>query len=423
MNSYHDPRDETLAPTAPVGRAAEGTPTERDAAAYAVAVSEALLSERLGRLREARPAYQAELEARLVAELPGARRPWWRRPFAMSGRRNGRATLGTRRKALLGMAAAAVGILAAASMSLPMGRPPEVSAAEILEKAQSLAENPFLAEVKSFHLTAKSTGKLRPGGDSSARTVEQWFAAPDRMRMETRFQAPDGSAVVNGVVDDGTRHRFYSTPGAEQYGMVGFLVMPAPARRVEGEPGRGAAKVDADVVWVSKAPGPDGAIKPSAPPEKKEMVASMRCPEPKRKGEGSVAGRAVYIVEADMSACTVLTGADKLDDKDGDLPGLGGRHTAWIDKETFLPLKMEDYAKDGKLVHSYEVSAVEYDVSVPDAVFVDIPPKGTVINEGPLPDRGPQGDSGGPAEHYEAIEIEIEVGGSGPGESVAPSSR
>ncbi len=383
MTAYHD-----LSQGA--GRLGAGEAPNRDREEREhrdLAATELLLHERLGRLRRPRPGYQARLEATLVARLPEATRPWWRRPIAPASRRNGQAVLTTRRRVLIGLAAAAVGVVAAASLSAPTSQPPEVSAAEILEKAQTLAENPFLAGVKSFHLTARSVAQLSPPGISSTRTIEQWFVAPDRTRMETRFQAPGRSTAISGAVGDGTNIRFYTTPGAETSGPFGPMVMAAPRpAHLDREAGREAANYGVGIVYVAKPAPHAGSSRSHVDGHQDKVMIGMACPEPKRTGETTVAKRAVYIVEADMTACSPLEGSTTIEGKDAELPGLGGRHVTWVDKETFLPLRSEDYAKDGTLRLSYEVTSVEYDVPIPDSIFRDIPPRGTVITEsGPLP--------------------------------------
>jgi hypothetical protein len=89
------------------------------------------------------------------------------------------------------------------------GRPAEVSAAELLERAELSAANPFAAGLKSFHLKGKSGGRLPfgkvqvDGARQADGAVEQWFSAPDRSRSETRSKAADGTTVVSGMVTDG----------------------------------------------------------------------------------------------------------------------------------------------------------------------------------------------------------------------------
>lgn len=369
-----------------------------------------LLSEELSRLRRARPGYEDRLEVRLVARLPEASRPWWRRPFEPRSRdharragvgvqADGRAGARTSRRAFVGLATAAALAVTSLGVTSLVGRPSEVSAQEMLEKSKAFAENPFLSGVKSFHLTATVTGRL-PGQDASAtRTTEQWFVAPNRMRMETRSQGRDGKATVMGNVSDGTNLKSYGTQGADPLDMVG--VLPAPAGPPPADGGdavipradRDASPSGTTAPRREKLEGPPptegggvmivGAKPDGTPPRDGDhiVVRLDDCPPPKRQGQGTVAGRAVDIVELDHSSCLPP-----------EVPAeMRGRHRSWVDRETFLPLKMEDYAQDGTLRHRYEVTSIEYDVAIPDSIFTEIPPAGTVLLPLPTPPSLPSG--------------------------------
>jgi outer membrane lipoprotein-sorting protein len=391
-----------------------------------------LLADNLSRLRQSRPTYQAQLEARLLARLPEATRPWWVRTIAPLPRRNGRAPSTARRRMLAGLAAGVVGAVALGSVALPLSRPREVSAAEIFEKAQSLAENPFLAGVKSFHLTAKSTGRPFRPGDTTTVTTEQWFVAPDKMRMESRARSADGTATIGGSVHVGDDFKMYATPGADPLDVVG--VMPAvPVERddpVEGghvsvsivraQPDGAPPREDAPVGVIIRRPKPDGSraeeevevigrVGPDGAPDASpglatpgtEVIVVDNCPPPKRKGEGTVAGRSVHIVEMDHSSCLPANAPEEM----------RGRIVTWADQKTYVPLKIEHYGGGGKLVHSYEVTSIEYDVAIPDSVFKDLPPAGTSVVQLPAPPFAPVGESA-PL-----------VPGRGPLEKPAPSPR
>jgi hypothetical protein len=91
-----------------------------------------------------------------------------------------------------------------------------------------------------------------------------------------------------------------------------------------------------------------------------------------------VANRKVHVVEMNHSACLPADAPTEL----------RGRVVTWADRETYLPLKIEHYGTDGKLVHSYEVTSIEYDVTIPDPVFKDVPPSGTVRIQLPKPSFG-----------------------------------
>ncbi len=373
-----------------------------------------LLADNLGRLRQSRPTYQAQLEARLLARLPRATRPWWLRAIAPVPQRNGRAPSTARRRMLAGLAAGIVGAVALGSVALPLSPLREVSAAEIFEKAQSLAENPFLAGVKSFHLTAKSTGRPFRPGDTTTVTTEQWFVAPDKMRVESRARTADGTTTIGGSVHVGDDFKMYATPGADPLDVVG--VMPAvPVERdgtgegghvsvsiVRAKPDGAPSPEDAPVGVIIRRPKPDGSqaeedvdeihrVGPDGAPDTSpglaaapgtEVIVVDNCPPPKRKGEGTVAGRSVHIVEMDHSSCLPANAPEEM----------RGRVVTWADQKTYLPLKLQHYGGDGKLVHSYEVTSIEYDAAIPDSVFKDLPPAGTSLLQLPTPPFAPGGE-------------------------------
>src|SRR5262249_9063274 len=94
------------------------------------------LGARLGRLRKARNGLQGQLQRALLDRLAEPPRPWWRR-IGASRRQARRVSPGVARlprRSLFGLAAATAVALTAASLSLPLVGPPEVSAREILEK-------------------------------------------------------------------------------------------------------------------------------------------------------------------------------------------------------------------------------------------------------------------------------------------------
>jgi len=92
------------------------------------------------------------------------------------------------------------------------------------------------------------------------------------------------------------------------------------------------------------------------------------CPEPKRTGEDVIAGRPTFKVEHDLSSCLPSDAPDKIP----------ARTVSWVDKATYLPLKLEGYEKNGTLIDRYEVTSIEYDVTIPDSIFTNLPAGVTV---------------------------------------------
>jgi hypothetical protein len=114
---------------------------------------------------------------------------------------------------------------------------------------------------------------------------------------------------------------------------------------------------------------PDGEAKPGEE-QKDVIVMGENCPEPKRIGEATVAGRAVFVVENDFSACLPADAPDEV----------RGKHVRWVDQKTFLPLKMETYDVKGALVDRYEATSIEYDISIPEKTFTELP-AGTSVRD------------------------------------------
>lgn len=360
------------------------------------------LASGLGRLRTARPGFQDALEQRLLDRLAEPARPWWRRalPAGSPPRRPLPAVGRMARRSFVGLAAASALVLASASISLPLVGTPDVSAREILEKVQANSENPGLAGVKSFHLTAKLWNDPsrfgKPDGQRRGPvevTTEQWFVAPDRMRTESRTVDANGKAVVSGTMSNGSDFKHYVTEGATDAVMISVFMAPIGAKPV------GEVRVEQDIRDVrsgpSPVPGPEftaaapaAGVRVAGPDgssttedrvviawESKDGGAGLKeakqsvvvigeaCAEPKRTGEATIAGRPVFVVENDFSACLPADAP----------PELKGRHLRWVDQKTFLPLKMEMYDQSGNLVDRYEVTSIEYDVEIPARTFTDLP--------------------------------------------------
>lgn len=354
----------------------------------------------LRRLRAARPGFQDALEQRLLDRLSEPARPWWRRalPATSRARRPVPGVVRIPRRSFVGLAAASALVLAGASISLPLAGTPDVSALEILEKVQANSENPGLAGVQSFHLTAKLwNDPSRFGKPEGQRrgpvevTTEQWFVAPDRMRTESRTQDANGKTVISGMMSNGSDFKHYITEGATDSFMISVFMAPIGAKPV------GEVHVDRDVREVRNAPSPvpEGEWTAGAPtagvrvaPPKgagaedngfaiawatkrsdggdvKEdvFVVAEACAEPKRTGEATIAGRPVFVVENDFSACLPADAP----------PEMKGRHVRWVDQKTFLPLKMTMFDQSGNLVDRYEVTSIEYDVEIPAKTFTDLP--------------------------------------------------
>jgi outer membrane lipoprotein-sorting protein len=381
-----------------------------------------LLATGLGGLREARPDFRDGLERRLLSGHSQPAAPavvWWRRgPLNRpQTRRRAEGLARLPRRSLIALAAGAAGALLAASLLGPIGGAPEASASEILDLSEARAANPVLAGIKSFHLTATSWGAERPGVAGNV-TTEQWFVAPDKMRTETRAKDADGKSIVSGLLSSGSTLKQYATAGANGKTPIGLFMapigqkpggdsaaLPAPPPGTGATPPAGAvtraskpgagsgeagvavntgqpgpANGERDVMYIAvREPVPNGDGKPKDG-ETHTIRIGPGCPEPKRTGEEVIAGRQTFKIEHDMSTCLPSDAPAKIP----------ARTVSWVDKATYLPLKLEGYDKTGALVDRYEVSAIEYDITIPDSVFSNLPEGVTVedahIRFGPMSD-------------------------------------
>jgi hypothetical protein len=322
------------------------------------------LARQLGQLRQVRPEYQQALQTRLLAQLATDRQPWWRRrPTWPLGR-------GWRLAGLASAAGLLLALLAGQNLLAPSQ---EVSAAQIYERAQALAANPFDGKLKSFHLTAHSSGRLPLVDQQVDGNSEQWFSAEsNRWRGEQRETSADGQVRVSGALISGKTITTYASPGGQGGTLIG--ITPGPGVMVfhdersgpNGPSGEGAP------------PGGDGAV--GTKEVREERKVQVQCAEPTKKGETTIAGRGAYLLESGPDACKSL----------GDPAAPRGRHVMAVDKETYLPLRMEQYDANDKLAFRYEVTKVDYDTPIADEVFSKVPPAGTVVlRTEQFPDDGP----------------------------------
>jgi hypothetical protein len=365
----------------------------------------AILTSGLAGLRHPRPGFQEGLEARLIARMSQPAVPsrsWWR--HRAPGRDQVRPRWGglrrMPRRSLLGLAAGAAVALVAASLMSPIGGAPEASASNILDLSAAYAKDPVLAGVNNFHLVARSSGPDRPDGVGGV-TVEQWFVAPDRMRTETRYTTLDGKTVVSGMLMSSSGMKRYETAGTEPKLTFGIFVAPIGFKGEMGPPPSGGASPEGagprtvasggqqaigvaakpvpppdgqhDVLYVAvRKPDGTGSVTASEDGKAEVFEIGPGCPEPKRSGDEVIAGRPTFKVERDMSACLPASFPARVPT----------RTISWVDKSTYLPLKLEGYERNGTLVDRYEVQSIEYDAAISEKVFTDLP-AGTTVHDAP----------------------------------------
>ena len=100
------------------------------------------------------------------------------------------------------------------------------------------------------------------------------------------------------------------------------------------------------------------------------------CFDPKVMGSETVAGQATYVVDLGATKCPSASG-----------PEMQGRIVIWVDKETFLVLKLEQHSKfDDKVIMTDQVTSVQYNAAVDPAKFKFTPPAGaTIVDNRPKP--------------------------------------
>jgi len=266
---------------------------------------------------------------------------------------------------------AVVGIATAAALILAVGfgafswvvRPQPVSAAAVLQKAIAIASDPAAAGIRSYHYKregisyAPSTISINKGTvTSSAATItlilmdEHWGVFPNRWRTDYRT-----SAVASGSVSDGMTEWSYSPFGVGTEVQIGAL-----------PPGAKTPLFLPIQLPTGAQPGQDATYN-----------APTGCYRPKLAGEATVAGRAAYVIDLGPYLCpssfTIYKDGTRVP---GPItpPEQQGRHTMWIDKETFFYLKSENYNPDGTLMSRQEVTEIAYNITIPDSVFAYSPP-------------------------------------------------
>lgn len=266
-----------------------------------------------------------------------------------------------RRWPLAGLAAAAVLVLAFAGLVTGVVRPQTVSAQEVLDKARAASADTAAGGVRSFVLTevtrsrptARRKAESGYTGEEQLRTEStQWYAAPDRWRVETTgtVTRPDGQELADGAwrlvnVSDGT-DRWHYDP-LHKSGQVQRL---DPGMDGKGGVARfGQDASDLDTV----------------------LERASTCGTPALRGTETVAGRSAYVIDLGASKCPSASA-----------PELNGPSTIWVDKETFFVLKVVQYSgTDGQLLSTTEVTSIQYNVPIDPARFTFTPPADAKVQD------------------------------------------
>jgi outer membrane lipoprotein-sorting protein len=221
-----------------------------------------------------------------------------------------------------------------------------VNAETILDRASTSATSP--AAVRTYHIVTQRSG------DQTV-TSEVWFGGADRQRTLDRVTAASGAVVrVQDVIFDGAQTWVAITENGQTRAVhtIGTTwTRPAedPAALTSiadlmsrfGQKSCGAANLESSNAVVAGQTTYVVALTPQA----------NKCEEP-------VAGR-------------VLPGREALSQMHVRL---------WIDKQSFLLLKMEMRDGNGVVRARSEATTVEYNIAIPDSTFVYTPPAGVAVS-------------------------------------------
>ncbi|MGI8691012.1 MAG: hypothetical protein ACR2M3_20725 [Thermomicrobiales bacterium] len=318
---------------------------------------------------------------------------------------------------------AVVGIATAAALILAVGfgaflwvvRPQSVSAEAVIKKAAALSNADLSAAgIQSFHIKYESTDAFSfpDGGHGvSTSTDESWGALPNRWRQDQTVQIVQSDSpsvplsagrtygwIAHSASDGTTLWSSRTETGSRPQPPTTRHIAPASQRQSEPQ-GSGYMEPTGTAVYVGALPDgvevtlPTTAFASPNPTDGQPLppgsVAQLldqasRCYHPQLEGETTVAGRAAYVINLGPSSCsfgyeikpsgTVVPGPTQSPEKQG-------RNSIWIDKETFFLLKSERYAPDGTLLMRREATEVQYNDTLPDALFAYQPtPDATVTD-------------------------------------------
>jgi outer membrane lipoprotein-sorting protein len=262
------------------------------------------------------------------------------------------------RRLLGGLASAAVLALALSGAVIWSSQPEAVSAETILDRAQATVAAP--TTVTTYHLQMT---RQRPERDNETVTTEIWFGGPDRQRSVHRTTSSNGATLATSEV---------VFRGAETW-------------IAANESGRQWVAHTVGTAWSK--PGADASGQASLADVLARYANGKQCMTARQDGEATVAGRSAYLIVATPATEGCAADPDtRVQSRDGkvepDPKGLRlGEMRAWVDKQTFLPLRTEMRNPSGALMERSEVTMVEYSVSLPDSMFAYTPPPGVTVME------------------------------------------
>lgn len=293
--------------------------------------SEEIAAERAEQIRR-----RLEQAARRPEKHPGVRRWRVRLPLPI--------TFGLPLR--LGLAALLVLTLIAGYAAL--GTPQPVGAQAILERAQATAISPASSGIRSIVMTVHQISYAHTLADGREFRGQQsdatlWYQAPNKIRIDSTLTQEQTPARHVVMVSDGTTEWTY-----DAHDQIVTIAEPSGS------------------IWGTQATTLDEVLQQQA-----------ACHHPQLLPDETVAGRASYVIDLGMSTCSSLGGQPVTD-----------RYTIWVDKATFLMLKMVTTSSTGTPLSTSETTKIQYNTPVEASRFTFTPPAGAIVEDkrpGPPP--------------------------------------
>ena len=265
------------------------------------------------------------------------------------------------------IAAAAVLVAAVLVGGLPWdGGPQAVNAETILDRAQSAVASGATA-VNTYHLLITRTAR-----DTDTSTSEIWFGGPDRQRTIQHMIGPNGAVVSSQDVVFRGQETWIETTDNGNTRVI--HTTGTTWTRPADDPSVNANLLDAIQHFGDRS-----------------CMATQLEPT-----EASVAGQPAYVIGATPKGLDCgpasIPGVEASPGPAGDQPGIrvngqprGGlvlrpaQMTIWVDKRSFLPLRIDARDTAGVVVDRTEATSVEYNVSIADTTFEYAPRAGVAV--------------------------------------------
>jgi outer membrane lipoprotein-sorting protein len=241
----------------------------------------------------------------------------------------------------------------------------QVNAETILARTSAAAQsNAPAAGTQSYHLIATTES---PGQTGAATTTETWYVDATHQRTEEEYT---GDGIPDfGVSVDGADAWMFGAFGGEVRAVHG------PASELgTSSGGKIVHAVTASQVCPSGSPV---CVAQSTGSSLSEVLSQYTadCQKAEQDGEDTIAGRTAYriVVTPDVANCPAILG-----DPGKDIGKLGTLILD-VDKETFLPLKMDQQDNGGGPAYTYTVTRIQISGEIPDATFMYTAPTGVTV--------------------------------------------